>query len=199
MRSWPPRARGAREKPRKRESNASRGAQCPAAMAPPRSGTRCALGAAVALLLATSASALCPLSLAGGPLPAGHPPVSPGRQLGSPRGAAAGFADALAAMNFTAVKEDLKALFLDSKDFWPADYNNYGPLFVRLAWHSTGEPRRVVSHLVAPLLPLTHPRLRAGTYRTSDGRGGCDGGRQRFLPEQAWGALKAAHGHASVA
>jgi len=71
-------------------------------------------------------------------------------------------ASAIANIDFSAVKNDIEALLTDSKDFWPADYGTYGPLFIRLAWHASG------------------------SYRTSDGRGGADGGRQRFDPERSW-------------
>jgi len=136
----------------------------------------------VALLaLLPAASALCPYALStGGVLPSGHPPVrSP---LGPRRAAAEGYAEALAALDFAAVRADIVAAFTNSQPWWPADYGassathrhrrltrqpigTYAPFFIRLAWHCTG------------------------TYRTSDGRGGCDGARQRFDPEQSWGAF----------
>ena len=65
-------------------------------------------------------------------------------------------------VNYEDVMKDLEQVMVESKDFWPADYGNYGPLFVRLAWHNSG------------------------SYRTSDGRGGVDGARQRFEPERSW-------------
>jgi catalase (peroxidase I) len=73
-----------------------------------------------------------------------------------------GYAEALMNIDFNDVKEDLRVFYKQSQDWWPADYGNYGPFFIRLAWHCSG------------------------SYRIYDGRGGCDGGRQRFDPERSW-------------
>ena len=82
--------------------------------------------------------------------------------LSNPLGEAFDYAAAFAKLDLAAVKRDLHALMTDSKDWWPADYGHYGPLFIRMAWHS------------------------AGTYRTGDGRGGASSGSQRFAPLNSW-------------
>ena len=72
------------------------------------------------------------------------------------------YAEAFKSLDLDALKKDLYALMTDSQDWWPADYGNYGGLFIRMAWHS------------------------AGTYRTGDGRGGAGSGSQRFAPLNSW-------------
>ncbi|OQW42276.1 MAG: peroxidase [Proteobacteria bacterium SG_bin5] len=80
----------------------------------------------------------------------------------NPYGGDFDYAAAFASLDLQAVKADIKAALTKSQPWWPADYGNYGPFFVRMAWHS------------------------AGTYRALDGRGGADGAQQRFEPLNSW-------------
>jgi catalase-peroxidase len=82
--------------------------------------------------------------------------------LSDPMGAEFDYATAFKSLDLAAVKQDLTALMTDSQDWWPADFGHYGPLFIRMAWHS------------------------AGTYRIGDGRGGGGSGTQRFAPLNSW-------------
>ena len=80
----------------------------------------------------------------------------------NPMGKAFDYAKEFKSLDLVAVIKDLQALMTDSQDWWPADYGHYGPLFIRMAWHS------------------------AGTYRIGDGRGGAGAGQQRFAPINSW-------------
>ncbi|WP_115527355.1 MULTISPECIES: catalase/peroxidase HPI [Xanthomonas] len=80
----------------------------------------------------------------------------------NPLGQTFSYAEAFKRIDLSALKQELRALMTDSQDWWPADFGHYGPLFVRMAWHS------------------------AGTYRIGDGRGGGGRGQQRFAPLNSW-------------
>jgi catalase-peroxidase len=82
--------------------------------------------------------------------------------LSNPMGEAFDYAEEFKKLDIEALKKDLHALMTDSQEWWPADFGHYGPLFIRMAWHS------------------------AGTYRIGDGRGGAGAGQQRFAPLNSW-------------
>jgi len=83
------------------------------------------------------------------------------RQI-DPNGEGFNYGEEFQTLDLEEVKADLEDVITTSQDWWPADYDNYGPFFIRMAWHS------------------------AGTYRSADGRGGAGGGRQRLAPLNSW-------------
>ena len=82
--------------------------------------------------------------------------------LSNPLGEDFNYLKEFESLNYYGLKKDIETVMTDSKEWWPADYGNYGGLFIRMAWHS------------------------AGTYRTGDGRGGTRAGQQRFAPQNSW-------------
>ena len=91
-----------------------------------------------------------------------HQQAAQPNSMANPMGASFDYAEEFKSLDLAAVKKDLLAVMTNSQDWWPADFGHYGPLFIRMAWHS------------------------AGTYRVTDGRGGAGGGQQRFAPLNSW-------------
>lgn len=83
-------------------------------------------------------------------------------ELSNPMGKEFDYIKAFNTLDYLALKKDIQNVLTQSQDWWPADFGNYGPLFIRMAWHS------------------------AGTYRSADGRGGSRSGQQRFAPQNSW-------------
>jgi len=123
----------------------------------------CALAAGAWLMLAPAANAQKPVSNQfWWPDMLDLSPLRVHSAESNPYGKDFDYAKEFSSLDLKAVKEDIRKVLTTSQDWWPADYGHYGPLIIRMAWHS------------------------AGTYRTLDGRGGADGGQQRFDPLNSW-------------
>jgi catalase-peroxidase len=128
------------------------------------------------LLMTALALTLAPMAASAAEMNAGRPvnnqfwwpelldlkPLRQNAVESNPLGGEFDYAAAFSKLDLKAVKADINAVLTQSQPWWPADYGNYGPFFIRMAWHS------------------------AGTYRTFDGRGGAGGGQQRFEPLNSW-------------
>jgi catalase-peroxidase len=126
--------------------------------------TRVALGAALTqALVASTALAAAPKSNTfWWPEQVDLSPLRTHGAESNPMGEDFDYAAAFASLDLAEVKQDIEKVLTTSQDWWPADYGHYGPLMIRMTWHA------------------------AGTYRTADGRGGADGGQQRFEPLNSW-------------
>ena len=101
----------------------------------------------------------------------------------APRGADYKYSEAFKGLDVEAVKRDVFQVMTTSQDWWPADYGHYGPLFIRMAWHSAGTYRTLDGRGGGG---SGAQRYAAGTYRIADGRGGGGEGAQRFAPLNSW-------------
>ncbi len=124
--------------------------------------TACAVGLATLTPLQLASAQAAPDNSYWWPNRLDLSPLRDSTASANPADPAFDYAKAFAKVDLAALKKDISAVMRTSQDWWPADYGHYGPFFIRMSWHS------------------------AGTYRAVDGRGGADGGMQRFAPLNSW-------------